>query len=95
MSRLRAMGNPSRWSTFLPDILPALMVAPDRGRDHRRSRVVVPGARATAALACWGRMLNVAQRWKAIWPGLAIFLVVHFAVTACATRSIRGSGERS
>jgi hypothetical protein len=46
-------------------------------------------------------MLNVAQRFlanvpsKAIWPGLAIFLVVRFAATACTTRSIRGSGERS
>jgi hypothetical protein len=46
-------------------------------------------------------MLNVAQRFltnlprKPIWPGLAIFVVVHLAATACATRSIRGSGERS
>jgi len=49
-------------------------------------------------------MLNVAQRfltnvpWKAIWPGLAISLVVlslNLVATARVTHSIRGSGERS
>jgi ABC-type dipeptide/oligopeptide/nickel transport system permease subunit len=46
-------------------------------------------------------MLNVAQRFLTnvpIWPGLAIFLVVlslNLAATACAMRSIRGSGEPS
>ena len=32
---------------------------------------------------------------KVIWPGLAIFLVVHLAATTCATHSTRGRGERS
>jgi peptide/nickel transport system permease protein len=88
----------------LPDILPTLMVPatlPIAVTIVAEAALSFLGLGQQPPSPCWGTMLNVAQRflthvpWKAIWPGLAIFLVVHLAARACATRSIRGSGERS
>ena len=56
--------------------------AVDRGRDHRRGRLSFLGLGQQPPAPSWGSMLNAAQRfltkapWMAIWPGLAIFLVV-------------------
>lgn len=84
----RALGNPP-WrialSHILPNILPALLVQATpsiAAAIIRRGRAVVPRTRPAAAGTVLGSMLNAAQRfltqapWMAIWPGLAIFLLV-------------------
>ena len=84
----RAIGNPPladravSYPAEHPAGAPGAGHALDRGRDHRGSRTVVSRPRPAAAAPSWGSMLNSAQRfltnapWMAIWPGLAIFLVV-------------------
>jgi peptide/nickel transport system permease protein len=84
----RAIGNP-RWRIalfhILPNILPALLV-----QATLSIATAIIGEAALSFLGLgqqppapsWGSMLNAAQRfltnapWMAIWPGLAIFLVV-------------------
>ena len=84
----RAMGNP-RWRIalvhILPNILPALMV---QATLSIAAAIIAEAALSFLGLGqqppspSWGSMLNAAQRfltnapWMAIWPGLAIFLVV-------------------
>src|SRR3954449_11882366 len=84
----RAMGNP-RWRIalfhILPNILPALLV---QATLSIAAAIVAEAALSFLGLGqqppapSWGSMLNAAQRfltqapWMAIWPGLAIFLVV-------------------
>jgi len=84
----RAMGNPS-WRIalvhILPNILPALMV---QATLSIAAAIIAEAALSFLGLGqqppspSWGSMLNAAQRfltnapWMAIWPGLAIFLVV-------------------
>jgi peptide/nickel transport system permease protein len=84
----RAMGNP-RWRIalvhILPNILPALMVQVTLSI---AAAIIAEAALSFLGLGqqppspSWGSMLNAAQRfltnapWMAIWPGLAIFLVV-------------------
>src|SRR6266849_1064121 len=72
----RAMGNP-RWRIalfhILPNIMPALLV---------QATLSFLGLGQQPPAPSWGSMLNAAQRfltnapWMALWPGLAIFLVV-------------------
>ena len=84
----RAMGNPSwRIATIhiLPNILPALLV---QATLSIAAAIIAEAALSFLGLGqqppapSWGSMLNAAQRflttapWMAIWPGLAIFLVV-------------------
>ncbi|MGY3446910.1 MULTISPECIES: ABC transporter permease [unclassified Bradyrhizobium] len=84
----RAMGNP-RWRValvhILPNILPALLV---QATLSIAAAIIAEAALSFLGLGqqppspSWGSMLNAAQRflttapWMAIWPGLAIFLVV-------------------
>jgi peptide/nickel transport system permease protein len=84
----RAMGNP-RWRIalfhILPNILPALLV---QATLSIAAAIIAEAALSFRGLGqqppspSWGSMLNAAQRfltnapWMAIWPGLAIFLVV-------------------
>ena len=84
----RAMGNP-RWRIalvhILPNILPALLV---QATLSIAAAIIAEAALSFLGLGqqppapSWGSMLNAAQRfltsapWTAIWPGLAIFLVV-------------------
>jgi peptide/nickel transport system permease protein len=84
----RALGNPS-WRIalvhILPNILPALMV---QATLAIAAAIIAEAALSFLGLGqqppspSWGSMLNAAQRfltnapWMAIWPGLAIFLVV-------------------
>ena len=83
-----AMGNP-RWRIalfhILPNILPALLV---QATLSIAAAIIAEAALSFLGLGqqppfpSWGSMLNAAQRflsnapWMAIWPGLAIFLVV-------------------
>jgi len=84
----RAMGNPPwRIALFhiLPNILPALLV---QATLSIAAAIIAEAALSFLGLGqqppapSWGSMLNAAQRfltnapWIAIWPGLAIFLVV-------------------
>ena len=84
----RAMGNPP-WRIalvhILPNILPALLVQVTLSI---AAAIIAEAALSFLGLGqqppapSWGSMLNAAQRfltnapWMAIWPGLAIFLVV-------------------
>ncbi len=84
----RAMGNPPWRIAFvhiLPNILPALLV---QATLSIAAAIIAEAALSFLGLGqqppapSWGSMLNAAQRfltnapWMAIWPGLAIFLVV-------------------
>ena len=84
----RAIGNPPwRIALFhiLPNILPALLV---QATLSIAAAIIAEAALSFLGLGqqppapSWGSMLNAAQRfltnapWIAIWPGLAIFLVV-------------------
>jgi peptide/nickel transport system permease protein len=84
----RAMGNP-RWRIalfhILPNILPALLVHATlsiAAAIIAEAALSFLGLGQQPPLPSWGSMLNAAQRfltnapWIAIWPGLAIFLVV-------------------
>src|ERR1700739_3228564 len=84
----RAVGNPA-WRIalyhILPNILPALLVQATLSIAAAITAEAPCWSRALAQqppLPSWGSMLNAAQRfltnapWMAIWPGLAIFLVV-------------------
>jgi peptide/nickel transport system permease protein len=84
----RAMGNP-RWRIalfhILPNILPALLV---QATLSIAAAIIAEAALSFLGLGqqppapSWGSMLNAAQRfltsapWMALWPGLAIFMVV-------------------
>ena len=84
----RAIGNPP-WRIALfhivPNILPALLV---QATLSIAAAIIAEAALSFLGLGqqppapSWGSMLNAAQRfltnapWMAIWPGLAIFLVV-------------------
>ena len=84
----RAMGNP-RWRIalfhILPNIMPPLLV---QAMLSIATAIIAEAALSFLGLGqqppapSWGSMLNAAQRfltnapWMAIWPGLAIFLVV-------------------
>src|SRR5581483_11625933 len=84
----RAMGNP-RWRIalfhILPNIMPALLV---QATLSVAAAIIAEAALSFLGLGqqppapSWGSMLNAAQRfltnapWMAVWPGLAIFLVV-------------------
>src|ERR1700738_5324082 len=84
----RAMGNP-RWRIalfhILPNIMPALLV---QATLSIAAAIIAEAALSLLGLGqqppapSWGSMLNAAQRfltsapWMALWPGLAIFLVV-------------------
>jgi peptide/nickel transport system permease protein len=84
----RAIGNP-RWRIalfhILPNILPALLV---QATLSIAAAIIAEAALSFLGLGqqppapSWGSMLNAAQRfltnapWMALWPGLAIFLVV-------------------
>jgi peptide/nickel transport system permease protein len=84
----RAIGNP-RWRIalfhILPNILPALLV---QATLSIAAAIIAEAALSFLGLGqqppapSWGSMLNSAQRfltnapWMALWPGLAIFLVV-------------------
>ncbi len=84
----RAIGNP-RWRIalfhILPNILPALLV---QATLSIAAAIIAEAALSFLGLGqqppapSWGSMLNASQRfltnapWMAIWPGLAIFLVV-------------------
>ena len=84
----RCMGNPPWRIAFvhiLPNILPALLV---QATLSIAAAIIAEAALSFLGLGqqppapSWGSMLNAAQRflssapWLAIWPGLAIFLVV-------------------
>jgi peptide/nickel transport system permease protein len=84
----RAMGNP-RWRIalfhILPNIMPALLV---QATLSIAAAIIAETALSFLGLGqqppapSWGSMLSAAQRfltnapWMALWPGLAIFLVV-------------------
>jgi peptide/nickel transport system permease protein len=84
----RAIGNP-RWRIalfhILPNIMPPLLV---QATLSIAAAIIAEAALSFLGLGqqppapSWGSMLNAAQRfltnapWMAIWPGLAIFLVV-------------------
>jgi peptide/nickel transport system permease protein len=84
----RAMGNP-RWRIalfhILPNIMPALLV---QATLSIAAAIIAEAALSFLGLGqqppapSWGSMLNAAQRflttapWMALWPGLAIFMVV-------------------
>jgi len=84
----RALGNP-RWRIalfhILPNIMPALLV---QATLSIAAAIIAEAALSFLGLGqqppapSWGSMLNAAQRfltnapWMALWPGLAIFLVV-------------------
>jgi peptide/nickel transport system permease protein len=84
----RALGNPGwriAFAHILPNILPALLV---QATLSIAAAIIAEAALSFLGLGqqppapSWGSMLNAAQRfltqapWMAIWPGLAIFLVV-------------------
>jgi peptide/nickel transport system permease protein len=84
----RALGNPPwriAFAHILPNILPALLV---QATLSVAAAIIAEAALSFLGLGqqppapSWGSMLNAAQRfltqapWMAIWPGLAIFLVV-------------------
>jgi peptide/nickel transport system permease protein len=84
----RAVGNPPARIAFkhiLPIILPALIV---QATISIATAIIAEASLSFLGLGqqppapSWGSMLNTAQRfltnapWMAIWPGLAIFLVV-------------------
>jgi len=84
----RAVGNPPARIAFkhiLPNILPALIV---QATISIATAIIAEASLSFLGLGqqppapSWGSMLNTAQRfltnapWMAIWPGLAIFLVV-------------------
>ena len=84
----RAVGNPPRRIALvhiLPNIMPALLV---QATLSIAAAIIAEAALSFLGLGqqppspSWGSMLNAAQRflsnapWMAIWPGLAIFLVV-------------------
>jgi len=84
----RAMGNPPWRIAFvhiLPNVLPALLV---QATLSIAAAIIAEAALSFLGLGqqppapSWGSMLSAAQRfltnapWMAIWPGLAIFLVV-------------------
>src|SRR6476469_7617180 len=84
----RALGNPPwriAFSHILPNILPALLV---QATLSIAAAIIAEAALSFLGLGqqppapSWGSMLNAAQRfltqapWMALWPGLAIFLVV-------------------
>ncbi|KJC33359.1 ABC transporter permease [Bradyrhizobium sp. LTSP857] len=84
----RALGNPGwriAFSHILPNIMPALLV---QATLSIAAAIIAEAALSFLGLGqqppapSWGSMLNAAQRfltqapWMAIWPGLAIFLVV-------------------
>ncbi|QPF86736.1 ABC transporter permease [Bradyrhizobium genosp. L] len=84
----RALGNP-RWRIalvhILPNIMPALLVQATlsiAAAIIAEAALSFLGLGQQPPLPSWGSMLNAAQRfltnapWMAIWPGLAIFLVV-------------------
>src|SRR5438552_15367736 len=84
----RAMGNP-RWRIalfhILPNSMPALIV---QATISIATAIIAEASLSFLGLGqqppapSWGSMLNTAQRfltnapWMAVWPGLAIFLVV-------------------
>jgi peptide/nickel transport system permease protein len=84
----RAIGNP-RWRIalfhILPNIMPALLV---QATLSIAAAIIAEAALSFLGLGqqppapSWGSMLNAAQRfltnapWMALWPGMAIFLVV-------------------
>ena len=84
----RALGNPGwriAFSHILPNILPALLVQTTlsiAAAILAEAALSVLGLGQQPPSPSWGSMLNAAQRfltqapWMAIWPGLAIFLVV-------------------
>ncbi len=84
----RAVGNPPwRIALFhiLPNIMPALLVQATlsiAAAIIAEAALSFLGLGQQPPLPSWGSMLNAAQRfltgapWMAIWPGLAIFLVV-------------------
>jgi peptide/nickel transport system permease protein len=84
----RAVGNPPMRIAFrhiLPNILPALIV---QSTLSIATAIIAEASLSFLGLGqqppapSWGSMLNTAQRfltlapWLAVWPGLAIFLVV-------------------
>ena len=84
----RAVGNPPARIAFkhiLPNILPALIV---QATISIATAIIAEASLSFLGLGqqppapSWGSMLNTAQRfltnapWMAIWPGMAIFLVV-------------------
>ena len=84
----RAVGNPGyriALRHILPNILPALIV---QATISVATAIIAEASLSFLGLGqqppapSWGSMLNAAQRflttapWMAIWPGLAIFLVV-------------------
>jgi peptide/nickel transport system permease protein len=84
----RAVGNPPMRIAFkhiLPNILPALIV---QATISVATAIIAEASLSFLGLGqqppapSWGSMLNTAQRflinapWMAVWPGLAIFLVV-------------------
>ena len=84
----RAVGNPAVRIAFkhiLPNIMPALIV---QATISIATAIIAEASLSFLGLGqqppapSWGSMLNTAQRfltnapWMAIWPGLAIFLVV-------------------
>lgn len=104
----RAMGNPPwRIALFhiLPNILPALLV---QATLSIAAAIIAEAALSFLGLGqqppapSWGSMLNSAQRfltsapWMAIWPGLAIFLVVlSFNLVGDGLRDALDPRERS
>jgi peptide/nickel transport system permease protein len=84
----RSVGNP-RWRIavrhILPNILPALLIQATLAIAMAiiaEASLSFLGLGQQPPAPSWGSMLNSAQRfltnapWMAIWPGLAIFLVV-------------------
>ena len=84
----RAVGNPPvriAVKHILPNILPALIV---QATISIATAIIAEASLSFLGLGqqppapSWGSMLNTAQRfltnapWMAVWPGLAIFLVV-------------------
>jgi len=104
----RAMGNP-RWRIavfhILPNIMPALLV---QATLSIAAAIIAEAALSFLGLGqqppapSWGSMLNAAQRfltnapWMALWPDWRSSWWCcrsTWSATACATRSIRGSGR--
>jgi peptide/nickel transport system permease protein len=104
----RAIGCPSwRIALFhiLPNILPALLV---QSTLSIASAIIAEASLSFLGLGqqppnpSWGSMLNAAQRfltsapWMAVWPGLAIFLVVlSFNLVGDGLRDALNPRERS
>src|SRR5689334_2694587 len=104
----RSMGNP-RWRIalfhILPNIMPALLV---QATLSIAAAIIAEAALSFLGLGqqppapSWGSMLNAAQRfltnapWMAVWPGLAIFLVVlSFNLVGDGLRDALDPRERS